>query len=608
MNANRLILFLALQLLGAASTVRAEGEPLAQKAYHILQTYCHGCHGVEFEVKGFDILDREILIDNSVLPAYIAPGNLQESYLWQMVSEGSMPPKKAKARPSEEEVGILKEWILQGAPFPQAVLESETEDSAESPETVEIDGRDLGERAYGVFEKYCYRCHGVEFKKQGLNILDHQVLLDTKAETPYVVPENPDASLVWKQLSEDAMPPKSSRTRPTDQEKQIVRDWILAGAPPFPERERAERPFLSDKEILRSIQTDLQGRDENDRVFRRYFTLAQIHNNEHASEKDLRMARAAFSKLLNSLTWQSEIVVPEIIDEHKAILAIDLRDLIWDREDHWDRIMAEYPYGIVLETSPDPEIRHLAEDVYRLTNCQLPYIRVDWFVANASRPPLYHDLLQLPDNSMALEEKLRVDPYKNFVEGSAIRAGFLQSGVSTQNRIVERHRSLFGAYWLSYDFRDNTGTSNIFRCPLGPRTFRTHEGVFESPFEPLAFEQAGGEIIFNLPNGLQGYFLVDGEHHRIDTGPIEVVSDSKQIVGNPTIVNGLSCMGCHKNGMKSEFKDEIREGAGAFGEALLKVQELYVPKEEMNNWLKRDEERFMLALRKSVSPFLDVER
>ena len=60
-----------------------------------------------------------------------------------------------------------------------------------------------------------------------------------------------------------------------------------------------------------------------------------------------------------------------------------------------------------------------------------------------------------------------------------------------------------------------------------------------------AFEHDGGEIIYALPNGLQAYMLVDGKDARIDAGPLDVVQDRNQHSGNPTIVNGISCMGCH---------------------------------------------------------------
>ena len=68
------------------------------------------------------------------------------------------------------------------------------------------------------------------------------------------------------------------------------------------------------------------------------------------------------------------------------------------------------------------------------------------------------------------------------------------SGVSGQNRMVERHDAQFGAYWKSYDFKPNNTKSDLAQFPLGP-VFKDH------PFEKLAFEHDGGELIFNLPNG-----------------------------------------------------------------------------------------------------------
>ena len=33
-----------------------EGESLNREAVTVLETYCHGCHGVEYKVEEFDIL------------------------------------------------------------------------------------------------------------------------------------------------------------------------------------------------------------------------------------------------------------------------------------------------------------------------------------------------------------------------------------------------------------------------------------------------------------------------------------------------------------------------------------------------------------------------
>ena len=116
------------------------------------------------------------------------------------------------------------------------------------------------------------------------------------------------------------------------------------------------------------------------------------------------------------------------------------------------------------------------------------------------------------------------------------RAGFNDSGVSNHNRVIERHTSRYGAYWKSYDFAGSVGTQNIF----------TH---------PLSFEHDGGEIIFNLPNGLQAYYLADAGGRRLAAAPINIVSNPA--ASDPTVRNGLSCIGCHTEGMK-DFEDQVR--------------------------------------------------
>ena len=81
------------------------------------------------------------------------------------------------------------------------------------------------------------------------------------------------------------------------------------------------------------------------------------------------------------------------------------------------------------------------------------YVPADWFVSTATLPPLYEDFLQLPFDLKGLEERLGVDARADIDDGRAVRAGMTVSGVSRNNRVVERHPAKFGAYWLSFDFR-----------------------------------------------------------------------------------------------------------------------------------------------------------
>ena len=236
-----------------------------------------------------------------------------------------------------------------------------------------------------------------------------------------------------------------------------------------------------------------------DRAFARYFTLTHLYN-AGVTPSILQEYHKALYKLVNSLSWGSKVTNPQPIDPQGTIFYIDLRHYEWDVNDGWGQIEAAYPYHISFDAPTQTALKEQLGRLQTEMNSSIPSVHVDWFVATASSPPLYHDLLSLPLTDRALETRLGVDVLRNISSAPGVRvwrAGFNNSGISNNNRMVERHASQHGAYWKSYDFAGNVGTQNIF----------TH---------PLAFTHDGGEVIFNLPNGLQGYYLVDGSGLRLN--------------------------------------------------------------------------------------------
>jgi serine/threonine-protein kinase len=102
---------------------------------------------------------------------------------------------------------------------------------------------------------------------------------------------------------------------------------------------------------------------------------------------------------------------------------------------------------------------------------------------------------------------------------------------------------------------------------------------------------------------MQGYLLINAQGNRIDEGPIEIVGDALKTAGTAAIVNGLSCMACHQNGM-IRFKDTVRSGQALAGQAREKVELLYRDPDEMGRLLARDEARFLKAMDASCGKFL----
>jgi serine/threonine-protein kinase len=457
---------------------------------------------------------------------------------------------------------------------------------------------ELAQDARAILKTYCYRCHGVRFEVPGYDVLDRDVLVARRGEDEptYVVPGQPDASYLWQRVGVDRdMPP--SGPKPSDEQRAVIARWIEAGAE-FPQVAPAVRPRWTERAVLAAIRDHLRQAHPGDRPYLRYFTFHNLHDNPKVDDADLRLARAAVAKLVNSLSWKPEIVVPAPIDHDQVVLALDLRDVGWDVRGLWYEILTRYPYGLKHDHDSDPTVRLLAAEVDDQTRTTLSFVRADWFVATASRPPLYTILLDLPEDDQALERQLKVDVTADFLNDKLARAGFAGSGVSSQNRLVERHQALYGAYWKSYDFKKNEGTGNLFRYPLGP--------VFEgNPYAHQAFEHAGGEILFNLPNGLQAYLLVNAAGRRIDAGPIEVVSDALKTAGTAAIVTGLSCMACHRQGIVAA-KDTVRDGLAVAGAPRDKVERLYPVQPTLDRLLARDESRFLKALDEASGVYLKV--
>ena len=197
--------------------------------------------------------------------------------------------------------------------------------------------------------KYCHDCHGgANDVGEDLNVLDREAMLkrpESPDKKPYLVPGKPGESLIWEYagVGPDYRMPKKRAPQPTPEERQVLERWILAGAE-FPRAEA--RKAVEPRAKLEAIKAHLDRLAPADRPFRRYLTLDYLHNNPTVADDAIRTHRAAASKLLNSLSWQPEIVVPESIDGPNAlVLAVDLRKLGWEPDD-WKAIVRAYPYGV----------------------------------------------------------------------------------------------------------------------------------------------------------------------------------------------------------------------------------------------------------------------
>ena len=449
--------------------------------------------------------------------------------------------------------------------------------------------QNLAQQVYAIFEQNCLNCHGEHGAFTEEIIIDHTALIETGA----VVPGKPMESELYRRLittdetkrmplGQPQLPPAAILT---------IDNWIQAGAPDWEATSATDGSFITPKKMLETIEKHVNSLSPFDRPFARYFTLTHLYNAGESAEA-LHAYRRALSKLVNSLSWGRDIKPPQPIDSRETIFYIDLRNYEWEiGTNRWTQIETEYPYKIEFNAPTQISLREKLTHLREAMDCEVPFIHVDWFLATASLPPLYHDILGLPETDRELEARLEVNVVENIRNAAGLRvwrAGFNDSGVSNHNRVVERHDSRYGAYWKSYDFAGSVGTQNIF----------TH---------PLSFTHDGGEIIFNLPNGLQAYLLVDASGNRLNEAPINIVSNPA--ASDPTVRNGLSCIGCHTEGMK-DFQDTVRDVIQRNANPPFnkdRALQLYTDKRTMDRLVNEDTARYRQALEATGGVFGGIE-
>ena len=448
--------------------------------------------------------------------------------------------------------------------------------------------------AYNVLEKNCSRCHQegklVNRERPAKNFGNILKLDQIAANPTYVLPGNPMGSKLVRQITDKEMPYDVNYEGETkygtvsEADLKALQDWITALGNRGASCEAHK--FITPADMVGYMATDLDKQLAARRVTTRYLTLTHLANT--CTDPDaMKVYRQGAIKFLNSLSRSADVVRLETIDPEGTILRLNLVDLGWSAAD-WDKLLTIYPYTV----QPDTQLNSA---LTAGTQTALPYLRADWFTFTLSQPPIYNQVLLLPKTFQELTKSQNVDieaDIRNFV---AQRAGFQKSGVSRNNRLIERHPSRSGYFWTSYDFGGNRDHQSLFEFPLGPGGDN-------------GFHHDGGETIFSLPNGFQAYYLNKATGEQLDKGPTNIVQDPSR--KDFAVSNGVSCMGCHDQGMR-KAKDDIREsvlGTRSFPHDTREtVDGLYPTHDKMDSIIDADARRFADAMgRAGLDPTLKL--
>ena len=449
----------------------------------------------------------------------------------------------------------------------------------------------LTQAADQLVETYCRSCHAPG--KTYAAVFPTGDIHDMPFDERILKRGNPEASPLYESIASGRMPLGAKMNA---QELDVLRQWIVALDQPQVSTAAAVAPAqpaataaaeiipqprfagFTRSERMLAVVADINAVDERDRRFIRYFSFAQMPLAEvdcaaqGALRNPMHYLHSGLNKFVNSVSLGPRVVpIQPVEGTEGAIVRVDIRDFNWDEEDWralstgaftngaleagfsaevWAELAEVYPYAV--DPASDPLLKVISD----ATGAAVPILRADWVTHFGAEAPYYDMLLGLTEQIRDLEARLGIDVDREILSGRPVRAGMLQgsSGVSDHNRMLERHDlGRGGYYWKSYDFAGDEGLQSLVLHPDGPFELnRTASGT-------EAFEHDGGEMIFSLPNGLQGYYLSTNLGDRLLVGPASIVSFRTKPIGKGVeIENARSCFDCHENGIIAK-RDQVRD-------------------------------------------------
>jgi len=286
----------------------------------------------------------------------------------------------------------------------------------------------------------------------------------------------------------------------------------------------------------------------------------------------------------------------------------------------------------------------------------LKYVEAAQLTYTLTRPDVYNAIMAIPGYMWAFENELGVDKSKGMDSYDYM---VTDRAITIDSRFYYRAQTPTGYYWKTYDiftegnydrtkaYREGKVTYPFWNHPI-PK-FVTNQGgtspddltyVASLPLGSYSnWKYTGGEgaqasaeeMIFSLPNGLQGYALFGAWSQRRVDAFTQIVRDPRiqKFVDDRTnanltgpgapggvtdkrLSNASSCIGCHADGMNrsnNDIRDWLDEGGarlpkgenGADGwkndpEITKRVRELYKPSSVMREKMENDRRQYLKAL------------
>ena len=205
---------LACLILGPALAVsRSDASDFERDILPIFERTCLQCHSGTAP-QGDLHLDRlESMLAGGKSGPALVPGASGRSLLVSKLVSGAMPPGDVNL--SREEIGAIRLWIDGQSAHTAGVAYTEKD-------------------VLPIFQMHCVNCHGKAKQEAGLDLRTRAARLRGGESGPAIVPGDPGRSLLYSRIISQEMPPLDEIRPPTTAEVEVLRQWILAGAPDDP--------------------------------------------------------------------------------------------------------------------------------------------------------------------------------------------------------------------------------------------------------------------------------------------------------------------------------------------------------------------------------------
>ena len=438
----------------------------------------------------------------------------------------------------------------------------------------------LAQAVLGWLERDCGGCHSGDMSLGGV---DYITDLPQLIEVGEIVPGSSATSPLVARLKDGSMPPPGTRERPTQGEIALIAQLIdeMAATPP-PACEALV--FVGSDALYAAMVADLSTQSAVDRPFTRYLGVT-YSSNAGVCGAALQRQRLALFKLINSVSTTPAISVPRAIDADQLIYRIDLRDYGWNRpidveddgvldfDDGWAAIVdAAGPYGMEFAGAQ-------ADALKTATRANVPFLPVNAFVQAAAAGDVYYALIGARANIYDTLVRLGIDFDVSLVDGDLSRAAFEMAGTNRAEGIVTRlEQGLLEdrSYWALEIETDRFNSSSIFDDPLN--------------------DYFGQQFIFNLPNGLQAYYVTNDNGDRLAEIALGCVDTCDPL---PENLHSAGCHACHGNGIvpvRDVIRDYVSSTRRQFdNDSFAEIQKQYLPESEFTELINQDSALHVVA-------------